>query len=153
MNTSNMATKFNNIVNNITNIGYQWHQDMLIDNSKYNVQYIENTIRELPKLQNEKQKSAIIVSAGPSLHNLDIISRIKKAGYKEDYFVGTRKKGKVLKIINGYCVFLSVNGGKSKCKIYSHRPNVCRRFPNVKIFSMKSYDPRCDAFKLPKFLP
>ncbi|HJO02049.1 MAG: YkgJ family cysteine cluster protein [Candidatus Woesearchaeota archaeon] len=81
------------------------------------------------------------------------IKRIKKAGYKEDYFVGTRKKGKVLKIINGYCVFLSVNGGKSKCKIYSHRPNVCRRFPNVKIFSMKSYDPRCDAFKLPKFLP
>jgi len=82
MNTSNMVTKFNNIVNNITNIGYQWHHDMLIDNSKYNVQYIENTIRELPKLQNEKQKSAIVVSAGPSLHNLDIISRIKKAGYK-----------------------------------------------------------------------
>ena len=61
MNTSNMATKFNNIVNNITNIGYQWHQDMLIDNSKYNVQYIENTILELPKLQNEKQQADLLV--------------------------------------------------------------------------------------------
>ena len=60
MNTSNMATKFNNIVNNITNIGYQWHQDMLIDNSKYNVQYIENTIRELPKLQ-KKNKNLLLL--------------------------------------------------------------------------------------------
>ena len=60
MNTSNMATKFNKIVNNITNIGYQWHQDMLIDNSKYNVQYIENTIRELPKLQ-KKNKNLLLL--------------------------------------------------------------------------------------------
>jgi hypothetical protein len=82
MDTSRVATKFKSIVNNITNIGYQWHQDMLLDNSKYNVQYIEKTIRELPKLQNKKEKSAIVVSAGPSLHNLDIISRIKNTGYK-----------------------------------------------------------------------
>ena len=81
------------------------------------------------------------------------IKRIKKAGYKKDYFVGTRKKGKILKMINGYCIFLFINEGKSKCKIYSHRPNTCREFPNIKIFSVKAYDPRCDAFKLPKFLP
>ena len=81
------------------------------------------------------------------------IKRIKKAGYKEDYFVDIWRKHKTLKRVNSYCRFLSVNGGKSKCKIYSHRPQICRQFPHFKIFNTKSYDPRCEAFRLPKFLP
>ena len=81
------------------------------------------------------------------------IKRIKKAGHKEGYFIENTKKGKILKRINTYCIFLSINKGKSKCKIYSRRPDICRSFPNIKIFNIKANDPRCDAFKLPRFLP
>ena len=77
-----MTLKFKELVNEITNIGYQWHENMLLENSKHNVQYIRNSIRELPKLKNEKQESAIIISAGPSLHELEIIDRIIKSKYK-----------------------------------------------------------------------
>ena len=76
-----MDLKFADTVNDITNIGYQWHEKMLLDNSKFNVPYIEKNVSELKKLQNGNRNSAIVVSAGPSLHNLDIINRIKKAGY------------------------------------------------------------------------
>ncbi|MBU90021.1 hypothetical protein CMO94_00650 [Candidatus Woesearchaeota archaeon] len=83
----------------------------------------------------------------------ELSERIKQAGYKEDYFIEKTKKGKLLKRINNYCIFLSINKGKSKCKIYSHRPSICRNFPNIKVFNIKANDPRCDAFTLPKFLP
>jgi hypothetical protein len=77
-----MESIFNNVVNDITDIGYKWHENMLLNNSKYNVSYIEKTVSELPKSLNRKNNSAIVISAGPSLHNLDIINRIKRAGYK-----------------------------------------------------------------------
>ena len=72
---------------------------------------------------------------------------IKRIKTKCDYI---RKIGKMklIKRVNGYCIFLNIKEGKSKCSIYKMRPDICRKFPERKIFGCKSYDPRCPAFNV-----
>ena len=57
------------------------------------------------------------------------IKRIKALGFKQDFFVETvAKSQKALKRINGYCRFVQIEDGIATCKIYEHRPKVCREF-------------------------
>lgn len=74
-----MPKAFDEIVNSIADIGFDWHKDNLISNSKNNLKYIKNTVLDLP---NTDFSSAIIISAGPSLIKLKIIEKLKSLEYK-----------------------------------------------------------------------
>ncbi|RLE45420.1 hypothetical protein DRJ22_04420 [Candidatus Woesearchaeota archaeon] len=78
------------------------------------------------------------------------IETIKDKGHKNFFYVKNKKK--YLKRVKGHCMFLKFNNGKASCSIYDYRPKICRNFPKVKVFGVDAYDPRCNAFKLPKFL-
>ncbi len=54
------------------------------------------------------------------------IERIKELGY--DDFTEIRKDEKILKRVNGYCIFLKIEEGIATCTIYDHRPKVCREY-------------------------
>lgn len=73
-----MAKLFEEIVNNISDIGLNWHKDNLISNSKFNLKYIKKTVLDLPYTGSN---SAIIVSVGPSLERLKIVEQLKTLKY------------------------------------------------------------------------
>ena len=54
------------------------------------------------------------------------IKIIESRGFKRNNFI---KGGRVLKRVNGYCVFLKYKRGKRVCSIYKFRPSVCRKWP------------------------
>lgn len=61
------------------------------------------------------------------------ISRIRKLGYDEPYFVDKDTKGSaILRRTNGYCRFLEIKEGIATCTIYGSRPNVCREYVCIK---------------------
>ncbi|MFW6449753.1 MAG: YkgJ family cysteine cluster protein [Nanoarchaeota archaeon] len=62
-------------------------------------------------------------------------------------------EGFFLKRINGWCPFLEIKSGKATCRIYSIRPDICRKWPNKKKLGLKAYDKRCTTFKRPWFIP
>jgi len=57
------------------------------------------------------------------------ISRIKKAGYDEDYFVEELKGRKFMKLVNDRCIFLDRKNKMTSCKIHKFRPDTCRKYP------------------------
>ena len=57
------------------------------------------------------------------------ISRIKKAGYSEDFFVEDWKGEHFMKMKNSKCVFLGLKGKEFYCKIYESRPKACMEYP------------------------
>jgi len=73
-----MPKSFDAIVDSISDIGFDWHKDNLISNSKNNLKYIKNTVLDLPK---NNTSSALIISAGPSLEKLKIIDELKTLDY------------------------------------------------------------------------
>ena len=66
----------------ITEIGYDWHANTILENSKWNKQFINKTIRDIPLPSGKKGESAIVISAGPSLYKNDILPRIRATGYE-----------------------------------------------------------------------
>ena len=82
MTKNNLENSFINKVNNITNVGLEWHKSAILNNAISNVEYIKESIRSLKKLSDKKKKSAFVINAGPSLHKLDIIDKIKKSDFK-----------------------------------------------------------------------
>jgi len=61
------------------------------------------------------------------------ITKIKKAGFKEEEFVVQDVHFKFRKLLkkkeNGWCVFLKKKKEKFYCSIYEHRPFACRQYP------------------------
>ncbi|MBN2454879.1 YkgJ family cysteine cluster protein [Candidatus Woesearchaeota archaeon] len=58
------------------------------------------------------------------------IAAIKELGYEEEHFL--EPKEKLLKRVNGRCVFLIPKKGGARCEIYEFRPRLCRDFPGEK---------------------
>jgi len=83
MTIQNDATsgKFSDLVGQITEIGIDWHTDSLLKNATANKKFIDKSIKDLPEVTPLKAKSAIVVSAGPSLHKYQIIKQIKEYNY------------------------------------------------------------------------
>jgi hypothetical protein len=77
-----ISPNFEKLTHEITSIGLNWHAKTLVENSKWNKKHISKTIRNVPMPTGEKAKSAIVISAGPSLYKNNILSRIKASGYK-----------------------------------------------------------------------
>ncbi len=74
---------------------------------------------------------------------------IKRIETDIDY-IDKDKGNRWIKKVNGYCIFLNITQGKSSCSIYDMRPEVCRSYPRIRPFGIKSFDPRCKALKLPR---
>jgi hypothetical protein len=59
---------FNNLIQEISNIGKDWHEQTIVKNSEANKNYFNKTIKDLLRSDNGKKNTAIVVNAGPSLH-------------------------------------------------------------------------------------
>ncbi len=58
------------------------------------------------------------------------VERILTAGYDEIYFIDkTILNEKIIRQINGKCVFLKQGKEKTSCEIYDIRPDICREYP------------------------
>jgi len=82
MSFDNINPDFKEIAGQITSIGLNWHGEQIVENSRWNKQFIEKTIRDIPKPQGKKADCAIVVSAGPSLYKNNILARIKATGFQ-----------------------------------------------------------------------
>jgi len=79
--TDNIITQeFSEVVSSITEIGVEWHESDIIKNNITNVKFIKNNIHKLNK--NFKTQSAIVVSAGPSLHYSNTLEILAKSNYQ-----------------------------------------------------------------------
>lgn len=56
------------------------------------------------------------------------IKNIKDKGYS-DFIDKDIENNKFIKMINGFCYFLELDKGITSCKIYSIRPDGCRKYP------------------------
>jgi len=74
--------KFNQLLSSITDLGRDWHELDIIENAEYNREFVKKTLKDLPRPKNEKAQSAIVISAGPSVHKLKMIKKIKEANFK-----------------------------------------------------------------------
>ena len=74
-------TGFTNIVGSITDVGTEWHKDRIVKNNLENACFVTATIKDLPELEKEKTKSAIVVSAGPSLHYSDSLNILASSSF------------------------------------------------------------------------
>lgn len=72
----------------------------------------------------------------------DEIKKIKKLGISEKEFVDDSSGEKLLKRVNGVCMFLDLEADEPTCKIYESRPEICQDFP---------YSKRCSFGANPMF--
>ncbi len=76
-----VSKKFDSLVNKIPEIGIEFHRQTILKHAKENISFLNQSIRELKRPQGLKGESALIVSAGPSLHRRNSIQRIVNSGY------------------------------------------------------------------------
>lgn len=82
MSHSGVSPEFNQLLDEITSIGLDWHSEALVENSKRNKPFIVKSIKDIDLPQQKKAESAIVISAGPSLYKNNILARIKASGYQ-----------------------------------------------------------------------
>lgn len=70
-----MTERFEALVGQITYIGRDYHAQAIIENSKRNAPLVERTIRDVAP----KNRSCLVVSAGPSLYRQRILQRFGSA--------------------------------------------------------------------------
>ena len=60
--------------------------------------------------------------------------RLKKLGYNLLDIIEKDNRGhnSLKRKTDGDCIFLERHGKKCSCKIYEHRPKVCRKYPGYK---------------------
>lgn len=79
---SKVTEDFEQLVNEIPHIGFKRHALGLIKNAETNFPYIKKTIKNLTPPHGVKSRSAIVISAGPSVHKRQSIERILESGYQ-----------------------------------------------------------------------
>lgn len=72
---------FDSLVNGITDIGIEWHKERIVQNSANNIPHIEKTVKDLKRLEGDKASSAIVISAGPSLHYNDSLALLANSDF------------------------------------------------------------------------
>lgn len=73
--------EFSKIVDKITGIGFDLHKDTLIAHARANSVQAVRSISQLQLLTGAKAESALVVSAGPSLHRRESVTRVIRSGY------------------------------------------------------------------------
>ncbi|MBI5202078.1 MAG: DUF115 domain-containing protein [Elusimicrobia bacterium] len=76
-----LPARFEALVGEIGDIGRRHHHDDLLRNAKQNLPHQKKTIRDVPAPAGEKSKSALVISAGPSLRKRSMLRRILDAKY------------------------------------------------------------------------
>lgn len=76
-----LPDRFRTLVDQIGQIGRKQHQDFLVKHAEANLKHVKKSIRDLPPLSGSKRASAIVISAGPSLHRRKMIRRLVDAKY------------------------------------------------------------------------
>lgn len=74
--------EFSDVAMEITAISYDLHKNALLSHANNNVSRVKHTLRDVPPPVGKKAKSAVIISAGPSVHRQQSISHILKSGYE-----------------------------------------------------------------------
>lgn len=75
--------EFQKVVSQIGGMGKIKHTETLLENARQNLSEIKKTLRDLPNMQSaEKRRSAIVISAGPSVHRKESVRRILESNYK-----------------------------------------------------------------------
>jgi len=73
--------RFQSLVDQIFEIGKAKHGNAILEHARNNLQLIGKTLRDLPPPSGKKAGSAVVISAGPSLHMKKSIQRIKDSGF------------------------------------------------------------------------
>lgn len=76
------SARFSELIEKIPDMGRKRHADALVAHAKSNFKYVKTSIKGLPEPSKQKRSSAIVVSAGPSLHAQKSIQRIQAVGYQ-----------------------------------------------------------------------
>jgi len=76
------AQSFSNVVHDIGGISLGLHGDALLLHAHENVSRITHTLRDVSLPVGVKAESAVIISAGPSIHKQKSIKKLLSAGYK-----------------------------------------------------------------------
>ena len=76
-----MNNKFLELSEKISKIGLKHHKKTLLNNAKINSHHIQKSINDIQSLKGDKKKSGIVISAGPSLHKLEMLKKIKDSDY------------------------------------------------------------------------
>ena len=79
--TDSDSGRFEQLVHQIPAIGKARHAGSLIEHARANQTDVKKSIKDLPPLKGAKAASAIIISAGPSVHKRNSIKRIKAANF------------------------------------------------------------------------
>lgn len=80
--SSQMSSEFEQLLDQIGDIGREKHTNALISAAQNNKSFIKKTLRDLPRLSDAKAHSGIVISAGPSVHKRESIQRILDSGYQ-----------------------------------------------------------------------
>lgn len=79
---SNTGQSFSSIVHDVEAISLGRHEGALLQHARENVARITHTLRDVPPPVGAKAESAVIVSAGPSVHKQKSIAKLISSGYK-----------------------------------------------------------------------
>ncbi|MBE7438852.1 MAG: DUF115 domain-containing protein [Spirochaetales bacterium] len=77
----NEDAAFNQLVDEIGEIGRQHHEASILMNAAHNAKIAEKSLKDMRVLPPEKRKSSIVISAGPSVKRRHSIRRIKESGF------------------------------------------------------------------------
>ncbi|MBT6049709.1 MAG: DUF115 domain-containing protein [Candidatus Scalindua sp.] len=73
---------FSKVVSSITDIGSDWHKADIVYNNIKNIKFMRNNVDNLQELSGLKRNSAVVVSAGPSLHYSNTLETLAGSDYK-----------------------------------------------------------------------
>ena len=74
------------------------------------------------------------------------VARLVASGLREEEFAVRFLGLKFLrKRADGVCVHLRAEGGQAACQVYDARPEICRRFPALRLLGLPAKDCRCPA--------
>ncbi len=76
------SDNFLNLLEDVSATALRVHGEVLIKHAKANLADTKRSIKQLPPLSFKKQKSAVIISSGPSVHRKNIVPRLKESGFE-----------------------------------------------------------------------
>ncbi|MBF0103984.1 MAG: motility associated factor glycosyltransferase family protein [Deltaproteobacteria bacterium] len=76
-----ISKEFADLLEEIPTIGKKHHEHTLLAHAQRNKPSIEKSIKNLPALNDDKSRSSVIISAGPSVHKQQSIQKIKNSKY------------------------------------------------------------------------
>ncbi|MCM2303298.1 MAG: DUF115 domain-containing protein [Elusimicrobia bacterium] len=76
------APPFSALVDKITQIGIERHRDAILANARRNAPFAAKSVKQIPPPAGAKRRSAIVLSAGPSIRRARTIERLRDSGYE-----------------------------------------------------------------------